>query len=69
MKRWRKEYQILMSFRLSGEQSGYHLRIIDDFKLKGRKDMKAYLDCVEKELCQECPGASILIGPMVVLKV
>ena len=69
MKKWAKEYQILTSFRLAGESSGYHLRIIDDFEPKSREDTKAYLSRVEKELLQDCPGANIILGPMVILMV
>jgi len=64
-----QEYQILTSFRLAGESSGYHLRIIDDFEPKSREDTKAYLSRVEKELLQDCPGANIILGPMVILMV
>ncbi|HBV01054.1 MAG TPA: hypothetical protein DEF00_01505 [Candidatus Taylorbacteria bacterium] len=70
MKKWAREYQILTCFRLAGEpSSGHHLRIIDDFEPKSREDAKTYLDHVEKELLQDCPGANIILGPMVVLMV
>ena len=68
-KKWRKSYQVVTQYRLSGERDGHHLRIISGFKPKNLKYSQDFLTRVEKELLRDCSGTRIITGPMIVLEV